>query len=55
MSAAAICADDIAHWLYTPGLLVELVTFLGTLHWPAGSSDLGVGGTSYVELIAHSL
>ena len=23
---------------------------LGTLHWPAGGADLGVGGISYVEL-----
>ena len=25
-------------------LLVKWVSFLGTLHWPAGSADLGVGG-----------
>ena len=25
--------------------------FLGTLHWPAGGLDLGVGGISYVELL----
>ena len=34
--ATAICVDDIAHWPYTPGLLVKWVAFLGTLHWPAG-------------------
>ena len=51
-----ICADDIAQWPYTPGLLVKWVAFLGTLHWPAGSVDLGVGGISYVELlILHEL
>ena len=49
--ASAICADDIAHWPYTPGLLVKWVAFLGTLHWPAGSTDLGVGGISCVELL----
>ena len=47
----AICDDDIAHWPYTPGLLVKWVSFLGTLHWPADECDLGVGGVSYVELL----
>ena len=41
--SSGICADDIALWPYTPGLLVKWVTFLGTLHWPAGGVDLGVG------------
>ena len=31
--------------------LVKWVTFQGSLHWPAGGLDLGVGGTSYVELL----
>ena len=47
---SAICAEDVAHWPYTPGLLVKWVSFLGSLHWPAGGLDLGVGGVSYVEL-----
>ena len=47
----AIGADDIAQWPYTPGLLVKWVSFLGSLHWPVGSVDLGVGGFSYVELL----
>ena len=51
VSATAICADDIAHWPYIPGLLVKWVAFLGTLHWPAGGADFGVGGISYVELL----
>ena len=46
-----ICVEDVAHWPYTAGLLVKWVSFLGTLHWPAGGSDLGVGGISYVELL----
>ena len=49
MPATSVCAADIAHWPYTPGLLVKWVAFLGTLHWPAGSADLGVGSVSYVE------
>ena len=48
--SSVICADDIALWPYTPGILVKWVTFLGTLHWLAGGVDLGVGGISYVEL-----
>ena len=27
------------------------VSFLASLHWPAGGSDLGVGGVSYVDLL----
>ena len=49
--AYAICAEDIVHWPYTPGLLVKWVSFLGSLHWPVGDLDLGVGGVSYVELL----
>ena len=48
--AAVVCADDIALWPYTPGLLVKWVSFLNSLHWPVGDLDLGVGGVSYVEL-----
>ena len=36
---------------HTPGLLVKWVSFLASLHWPAGGLDLGVGGISYVELL----
>ena len=49
--ASAICAENIAHWPCTPGLLVKWVSFVGSLHWPAGGLDLGVGGISYVELL----
>ena len=28
-----------------------MLLFFGTLHWPAGGVDLGVGGISYVELL----
>ena len=49
--AYAICAEDIAHWPYTPGLFVKWVSFLGSLHWPVGDLDVGVGGVSNVELL----
>ena len=32
-------------------MLVKWVSFLSSLHWPAGECDLGVGGVSYVELL----
>ena len=31
--------------------MVKWVSFLGSLHWPVGGLDLGVGGISYVELL----
>ena len=31
--------------------LVKWLSFLASLHWPAGGSDLGVGGISYLELL----
>ena len=43
---SANCDEHTAHWPYTPGLLVKWVSFLGSLHWPAGGLDLGVGGIS---------
>ena len=49
--APVLCAEDIALWPYTPGLLVKWVSFLSSLHWPIGDLDLGVGGVSYVELL----
>ena len=48
--ASAISAEDVARWPFTTGLLVQCVSFLGTLHWPAGCLDLGVGGISFLEL-----
>ena len=48
---SAISAADIALWPYTPGLLVKWVSFLASLHWPSGGSDLGAGGISYLELL----
>ena len=48
---AVISDQDVAYWPYTPGLLVKWVALLGSLHWPVGGADLGVGGVSYVELL----
>ena len=49
--ASAISDADLAQWPCTPGLLVKWVSFLASLHWLAGGSDLGVGGISYLELL----
>ena len=47
----AVTAEDICLWPYSFGILVKLVTFLGSLHWPSAGVDLGPGGISYVELL----
>ena len=39
--ATVICADGIALWPYTPGLVVKWGSFLNSLHWPVGDLDLG--------------
>ena len=49
--AVTVGIDDVAQWPYTTGLLVKWVAFLGSLHWPAGNADLGVGGISNDELL----
>ena len=49
--ASAIGAKDTAHWPYFVSLLVKWVVFLGSLHWPVGGADLGVGGVSFVEML----
>ena len=33
------------------GILVRFTSFLGTLHWPSGSVDLGHFGISFLELL----
>ena len=53
--AAAICAEDIALWPYTTGLLVEWVSFLrypALTCWWFGS---WVSGISFVELLFYEL
>ena len=42
---------DIAAWPYSVGILVRFTSFLGTLHWPSGSVDLGHFGISFLELL----
>ena len=42
---------DISAWPYSVGILVRFTSFLGTLHWPSGSVDLGHFGISFLELL----
>ena len=48
---ARIDGNDISSWPFSVGLLVKIVHFLGSLHWPRGAGDLGIGGVSYLELL----
>ena len=46
-----ITQDDVAVWPYSVDILLVFSSFLASLHWPQGSSDLGKFGTSYFELL----
>ena len=46
-----ISSTDIAAWPNSVGILVRFTSFLGTLHWPSGSVDLGHFGISFLELL----
>ena len=37
-------------WPYSVGILVRFTSFLGTLHWPSGSADLGHWPSGSVDL-----
>ena len=49
--ATPVTCHDIEAWPYSVGMFVKWVAFLGTLHWPEGRVDLGVGGVSFVEIL----
>ena len=42
-----ISGADIAAWPYSVGILCRFTSFLGTLHWPIGSDDIGHFGVSF--------
>ena len=48
---SVVTAEDVRVWPYSVSLLVKVLVFLGTLHWPASSFEFGVGGVSFVELL----
>ena len=43
---------DVAAWPYSVGILCKFSAFLGTLHWPAGTADVGHFGVSFLEVLA---
>ena len=47
----SIAGADIAAWPYSVGILCKFTSFLGTLHWPIGSDDMGHFGVSFLELL----
>ena len=51
LAAALVTADDVGTRPYSVRILVKWVAFLSSLHWPAASADLGVGGVSFVEIL----
>ena len=51
VNAGHFTGSDIAAWPYSVGILVRFTPFLGTLHWPSGSVDLGHFGISFLELL----
>ena len=46
-----ITPDDVAVWPYSVDILLVFSSFLASLHWPQGASDLGKFGNSYLELL----
>ena len=46
-----ITPDDVAAWPYSVDILLVFSSFLASLHWPQGGSDLGKFGISYFELL----
>ena len=48
---SCVTAEDVRLWPCSVSLLVKVLAFLGTLHWPAGDVEFGVGGVSFVELL----
>ena len=50
-AVSCITVEDVQVWPYSVSLLVKILAFMGTLHWPASSVEFGVGGISFVELL----
>ena len=42
---------DSAAWPYSVGILCRFTAFLGTLHWPVDTVDMGHFGVSYPEVL----
>ena len=46
-----ITQEDVAAWPCSVTILLEITSFLASLHWPHGGGDLGKYGISYFELL----
>ena len=46
-----VTREDVAVWPYSVNILLEFSSFLASLHWPQGDTDLGKFGVSYFELL----
>ena len=51
LDSLPISPEDVAAWPYSVDILLVFSSFLTTLHWPQGGSDLGKFGISYFELL----
>ena len=51
LNSLPITQDDVAAWPYSVDILLVFSSFLASLHWPQGTSDLGKFGISYFELL----
>ena len=49
--AGHITGADISAWPFCVRILVRFTSFLGTLHWPSGSDDLGHFRISFLEIL----
>ena len=51
--AGHITGADNSAWPSSVGILVWFTSFLGTLHWPSGSLDLGHYGISFLDRASY--
>ena len=51
LNSLPITQDGVAVWPYSVDILLVFSSFLASLHWPQGTSDLGKLGISYFELL----
>ena len=51
LDSLPISPEDVAAWPYSVDILLVFSSFLATLHWPQGGSDVGKFGISYFELL----
>ena len=50
-----ISGADVAAWPYSVGVLFRFTSFLRTLHWPAGSGDMGHFFWNFLSFLSNGL